>query len=811
MTLQTVLVGHTPYLWVRRLEETHRLSLHSDKHFLGRDAALVDLVVPEGWTAVSNYHAVILREEDGHYWIYDGLNPQTHRPSTNGLLFKNRRITLTEGHCLQPGDEIQIGQNPETQVLLQYIDPLVAAIAPADRSGQRDVSLAKRSVVIGRDPAANLPLNSPVVSWKHAIIDTNDRGEYVIEDRSTNGTFVDGQRVSGSMVLRDGAIVQIGPFRLIRRGDRLMLTDLGDNIRLDAVGLSLPGREPKSLRVNDVTLPVDAGQVVALVGGSGAGKSSLMKALLGIESPSAGVVYLNGDNLRQNFNAYRNQIGYVPQDDILHFELTVQEALTYTARLRLPPDTSPADIKATINKVLTAVDMSHETHKQVGKLSGGQRKRVSIAAELLADPKLFFLDEPTSGLDPGLDKKMMELLRNLASDNGRTVVLVTHATANINLCDRVAFLGRGGRLCYFGPPQEALEFFGLSDSQDNFADIYIQLEPGKERETERAVAHWSKAFRGSDQYRKFVDGYLMRPGSHLTQQSSGSGSQTVTRSPLRQWLTLCDRHFHLLLRDPLNLAISLLTAPIAIGLVALALRDRAALTGPEILDPGSAPLALRVLFVFVCAALWVGLSGSIQEIVRENSIYARERLVNLGLLPYFGSKLTVLGGLALAQTLLMTGAIAIAFAAPTSDLVPWLLGMAASTFLTLLGSIGLGLAVSAAVKTTAQANTLLPLLLLPQIVFSGVLFKMEGIGNVISWFTLGRWAVGSYGILTQINALVPEPIKLPDGSTVPLPFETTPVYDATWDNLALNWGVLMVHLGACVIAALILQRQKDTA
>ncbi len=218
---------------------------------------------------------------------------------------------------------------------------------------------------------------------------------------------------------------------------------------------------------------------------------------------------------------------------------------------------------------------------------------------------------------------------------------------------------------------------------------------------------------------------------------------------------------------------------------------------------------MRVLFVFTCAALWVGLSSSLQEIVKEAAIYLRERLVNLGLFAYLGSKLTILSALAFLQTLLITVVILIFFKSPDLKLIPWQLGLGITTFLTLLTTISLGLMVSAAVKNSNQASSVLPLLLIPQIIFSGVLFKMEGIASKISWLMLSRWSIGAYGALVNVNAMVPEALKLPDGSIVTRPFEPTPIYDATLQNLGLNWGLLCLHTAMYLSVAFWLQKRKD--
>ncbi len=299
-------------------------------------------------------------------------------------------------------------------------------------------------------------------------------------------------------------------------------------------------------------------------------------------------VYLNGEDLRKNFNIYRMQIGYVPQDDIIHRELTVAEVLTYATKLRLPPDT---DVAKVVEKTLQDVEMSHRRNARVCELSGGQRKRVSIGVELLADPKLFFLDEPTSGLDPGLDKKMMQLLWKLA-DQGRTVILVTHATANIKLCDRVVFLGQGGRLCYFGPPDKCLQFFGV---KDDFADIYNQLEKPE------TVIDQAERFHKSNDYRLYVANHLS-PGNQTSHLNAGN-TQGSGASLVKQLSILTRRYFQSQKRDRINLALALLTAPIGVSLITLALKDQQPFVLPKQLNANLAPLALRVLFVFTCAAL----------------------------------------------------------------------------------------------------------------------------------------------------------------------------------------------------------------
>lgn len=593
-------------------------------------------------------------------------------------------------------------------------------------------------------------------------------------------------------MLTNGAKIRIGPFTLVLRDDILEIFEKGDRIRLEAHNVTLETNGKR--RLDNLSFAIEPGQFVALVGGSGAGKSTLMRALLGIEKLTQGVVNLNGENLQKNFNLYRTQIGYVPQDDIIHRELTVAEVLTYAAKLRLPPD---INLKQIVDEALDAIKMTHRRNALVNDLSGGQRKRVSIGVELLADPKLFFLDEPTSGLDPGLDKQMMQLLKELAHQGGRTIILVTHATANITECDRIVFLGLGGRLCYFGTPQEALNYFGVSD----FADIYIKLDQ------EQAMMQYANMFPQSSYYQRYISNQISSPNQQFTKSAPPKQKKVLF---WQQWLLLSQRYLNLILRDRLNLALALVTAPIGIIFIILALKDKVPFVLGEQPDPQLAPLATQVLFVFTCAALWVGLSSSLQEIVKESAIYLRERLVNLGLFAYIASKVAVLSTLALLQTLFMVIVILIGFKSPQPELISWSLGLAITSFLTLFASFSLGLLVSTTVKNSSQANSALPLLLLPQIIFSGVLFKTEGaINQLLSWLMLSRWSIGAYGALVNVNSLVPKPTKLPDGTILKQPFEVTAVYDATWENLTKNWSLLLLHAAIYLGITLYLQKRKD--
>jgi ABC-type multidrug transport system ATPase subunit/pSer/pThr/pTyr-binding forkhead associated (FHA) protein/ABC-type multidrug transport system permease subunit len=801
-----------PYIELNNQGQTKVLRLSHELNYLGRDPSWANMPTPSEWNIVSRRQAII-EKQGNNFRIYDG-DRDHQKPSGNGIFLNQSRINLTEGHILKSGEQLHIGQDPRQQIILTYYNPkqgemIIPSVRRLDLKG-----LQKWPVELGRSPNSTsaIELDAPMVSRFHATINPDSRGGYILQDHSSNGTFVNGERLDKPFQLKNDDTIQIGPYVLLFTGEALELTNATNQIRLDAHKLTFQVKDKKGETftiLNDVCLVLEPGQLVAFVGGSGAGKSTLMKALLGIAPISSGNVYLNGDNLRKNWPVYRSQVGYVPQDDIIHQNLTVEEVLRYACQLRLPPDT---DINEAINSTLEQIKLSHVQNTLVSRLSGGQRKRVSIGVELLADPKLFFLDEPTSGLDPGLDKEMMQLLREQA-DRGRTIALVTHATDNIGICDRIAFLGLGGNLCYYGPPDEVLAFFQRNGGHfenehfGDFADIYIELNKGKNKAAiAQRVSYWSQKYANSNEYKAYIQNSLS-PGKENQQAAKSSNTKSV--SPFAQLFLLCQRYWKLVSRDSTSLILTLLAGPVTIALTGLPLRDEQPLSIVD--DPSitQASLALRLLFIFSSIAIWIGLANSIREIVQETAIYFRERLLNLGLRSYLTSKLIIRGGLAVVQTLLISVVVLLVFQSPQSQLLPWSLGFAITTFLTLLASTSLSLMLSALVKTENEGNGILPLVMIPQIIFSGVLFNLEGWSSKLSWLMLSRWSIGAYGALADVNAMAPKPNPILSGEVLKDIFQPSSVYEATWSNLSLNWGILIVHTLIYSLVALIVLRRKD--
>jgi ABC-type multidrug transport system ATPase subunit/pSer/pThr/pTyr-binding forkhead associated (FHA) protein len=785
---------------------------------------------------VAPYHARIEPMGSGHR-IVDLEN-------TTGLMFRGTRVP---SHVFADGDVIRIGERATGNfVSLVYQDVGKRSQAQQSAPVQR-VHLDRDVTTIGRE-GCDLTLPSLQVSRMHAEVRRAGKGHEVLDLGSTNGTFVGGTRVQQQHRLRVGDVVQVGPFKLTYTGRSLDQLDQVGAMRIDARGLTRKNEAGRVI-LDQVSLVIEPREFVAIVGPSGSGKSTLMGALAGYRRADRGALQVNGDDFYKNYDCYRGVLGYVPQDDILHANLRVEDALAFTAKLRLPADTTAAEISARIVRVLEEVEMSAHRQQRIVDLSGGERKRVSIASELLADPSLFFLDEPTSGLDPGLEKRMMYTLRYLA-DSGRTVVLVTHATANIMQCDLVGFMA-AGRLVYYGPPAEALLMFGANG---DFADIYTRLHgraseeytgAGGELAAEYAVwcKHhpgataapmmaelWEIRYRKSKHYQTYVYERQQARGRPADSETSGIGVAafapgqyrfSVEETPpaieapppvppsaslIRQLGILTARYVRLLLADRRNLLILLMQAPI-IGVVILLASRANALQSPVSSN------GRLVLFLLSVIGVWFGVLNSVREVTKEAKIYRRERLANLRIGAYLGSKLVVLAGLCLIQSLVLLAVIAIRvdFTAEFAMLTPdgfvdvvrapplGLWGASLVTvFLTTLSGVGLGLLISTTVSSSDKAMSVVPLALIPQLVFALALMPLPAALAPLSYVTGARWGMEGLGSIAHL-------LEPRDMTTCEVPGDVfscaayaTVNYDPGTGHILTVWGVLVAYLLICL-------------
>ncbi len=853
--------GFAPVLTISYGFETKDFPLTTNRLSIGRHSEN-DIVVPV--STVSRLHAVLTRDNGG-YTIRD-------QNSTNGLLFEGVKIKERQ---LLDGDVLRVGDDLGNVATLTYQDP--ANLAP-DHLQLLQLSDDLQSVTIGRAVDNALWLDYPQVSLHHAVIERGDNGtQAVLHDLgSTNGTFVDGSRVrSGtSAPLKSGQIIQIAGYRLVYQGNAISRI-ASESVRLEVVELTqTTGGKKSVVLLDNISLSINPKEFVAIVGGSGAGKSTLMDALNGFRPARAGQVLLNGEDFYHNFNFYRANLGYVPQEDIIHRNLSVERALYYAARLRLPADTTEQEIEQRVTTVLEEVEMTERRKVVVSRLSGGQRKRVSIAVELLVKPGLFFLDEPTSGLDPGLDKRMMFLLRRLA-DQGRTIILVTHATSHIMTCDKVIFLAPGGRLAFFGSPQNALAFFEVKE----FADIYSKLEQTPSSGTEWAARFRQSAYYGSnvatlpgrtpatdagedegegeltrsqplEDYQGAADsgigGMLPSAAAAANPMQSQAGTRSTNPSVTapasakrpklpkvsgwRQFLLLTRRYTELLWRDRITLLVLVMQAPI-IGLV-LAL-----VAGDNIFAEGKPPITTqRVLFILAIVSVWLGCSNAAREITKEHPIYLRERLVNLRVLPYVMSKVVVLATLCLVQSLTLIGIVMLRCGVPDSGaFLPAPLELIISTWLTTLGGLGMGLLISALVSNSDKAASIVPILLVPQIILAGLIFPLEGAGKGLSYGIVSKWSIESLGTSANLNRLyypaiatltagdgkeaqpsslvvIPfDPANYDDDPSVQKDYYTGAFLESRRNHLLKGWGALAGLTLVLLSLTCYFQKRKDKA
>ncbi|MFJ1655515.1 FHA domain-containing protein [Streptomyces sp. NPDC088337] len=675
-------------------------------------------------------------------------------------------------------------QGPQTpSIPQQQGGPGSAAGAPpayGDRSPTtfHQFSLG-RVMRIGRALENDLVVSDLQVSRNHAEFHATPDGRFEIRDLgSHNGTYVNGHPVpkGGTVQLGPTDIVGVGhsAFRIV--GDRLEeFVDTGE-VSFSARHLTVTVDGGKQI-LRDVSFGLPEKSLVGVIGPSGSGKSTLLKALTGYRPADQGEVLYDHRNLYKQFAELRQRIGLVPQDDILHKELAVKKALKYAAKLRFPADTTAAEREARIDEVLRELKLDVHKDKKVTSLSGGQRKRVSVALELLTKPSLIFLDEPTSGLDPGMDRDVMQLLRGLA-DDGRTVLVVTHSVAELALCDKLLVMAPGGAVAYFGPPEEALNFFGY----DTWADVFSAFENYRDYD-------WAGRWKGSQHYQMYAadidavepQSVHMPPPAIKPPKPQGWGSQLMT---------LIRRYVSVIASDKGFLALSVIL-PAVLGAVSLLIdHNRGLLVNEQInrttglhVPNGTATTVLLILAVGACFA---GAANSVRELIKERVIYERERATGLSRSAYLMSKVIVLGAVTVIQGL-MVGLIGFSSREiPEKGLI---LGSATLLELCLpimaLGFTAMmfGLVISSLVKTAEKTMPLLVMFAIVQVVFTGCLFTLNGTMGVnqFSYLMPSRWAVAAAGTTLDFNNIAPNTDD---------PTSTDPL----WNHTASAWTLDMVML-----------------
>ncbi|MFC9681271.1 FHA domain-containing protein [Streptomyces sp. NPDC056948] len=703
-------------------------------YHVGRDP-LSDIVIDDD--RVSWHHAV-LRPTDGHWTIED-------ENSTNGTYAEGRRIHERD---VGPGTVIRFG-NPADgpRVALQgRPEPAPerpsAVSMPAATGTYRQPTtvrpLPARTIRIGRATDSDLVVDDLVVSRRHAELRALPDGTYEITDvGSHNGTYLNGTLVSSAPV-RQGDIVGIGHSDFCLVGDELQeYVDTGE-ISLDVQDLAVTVDRGRKTLLDHVSFPVGEKCLLAVVGPSGAGKSTLLNALTGQRPADNGTVLYDGRDLYRDYAELRQRIGLVPQDDILHAQLTVRKALSYAAELRFPQDTAKAERRARVDEVIRELGLEQRVDQPVHSLSGGQRKRVSVALELLTKPSLLFLDEPTSGLDPGMDRSVMHMLRGLA-DDGRTVIVVTHSVLSLDVCDRLLVLAPGGKIAYYGPPEDALAYFGF----EQWPEAFEAFERDKDRD-------WSGDYRESP----FRDRYVADATAQPRQPRSGPVVITAPprpRSRAAQLGTLVRRYASALSADRTFLII-MIALPFVMGVMARALSG-----GKLTFDT-----AMNTLLILCVGAVLTGAANAVRELVKERVIYQRERTVGLSRSAYLMSKVVVLGVITVLQAVVLTlvALLGVDLGAPGDEgvLMPPLVEIAVAVALLAFTAMMLGLLISALVRKEEVTMPLLVLVAIIQVVFCGALLKLDGVPGLeqLGWLVPARWALAAMAGTVGLARIVPD-------------------------------------------------------
>lgn len=656
---------------------------------VGRDASRCPLAIDH--PSVSGVHA--------EFSFKDGSVSLADR-STNGTFVNGRRVT-TAG--LHDGDYITFGRYAGKSLIFRTgLEPELKI---------EKVDLDKERISIGRDAGNDVVINHPTVSSKHAEIVKQEGKVFLVDLGSTNGTFVNGMKVKRHQLQELDRIV-IGPSELHFSGGGLSRSPGTAVVRLDVedVMFQVTDRatgKPKVL-LDDISLVVKPRELIGLLGPSGAGKSTLMNALNGFVKPSGGQVLYNSADLYHNLESLKSTIGYVPQEDIMHKQLSVRRCLYYAAKLRLPEDLSEDELNRRVEEMLDILKLDPQRwDNPVSTLSGGQRKRVSIGIELLPKPGVLFLDEPTAGLDPRTETLMMMLFRQLANQ-GSTIIITTHLLASFGVLDKVVVLVQG-RLAFYGPGTKFLEYFKAEAPPDVYDDLTDNNTPAYALELKKRYAESSLHRELIAEPLKAVEEARRAPGAAPSQKA---GSRSFS---LHQFGVLVRRNWELKFADRGQTVLLFAQAPIVALLVALM---------------ASAANQVQTVFMAMFASLWFGCSNAVREIVDEQVIYKRERQTGLKVPSYVFAKLFVLSFIALVQCVSVVAILL--FVKGALDLSPGeILGAIAVMFLVAVNGTLVGLVISALVNSPEKALTLFPLVLIPELLLSGLFLPVKPIQMLI--------------------------------------------------------------------------------
>jgi ABC transport system ATP-binding/permease protein len=768
---------------------------------------------PDDLTLISRVHAIL--RYDGSQWVVvdksqngvyvagsratlvpirDRLSITLGSPGGPELTFRVAASATSSGPrnppTLERGPNEPVGATPDTTVFRPVVPPpstrsqsrppVRPSGPPSHRSRPdlaRPASDSRRvqtpprtggsggTATVGRAKTNTVVVNDALASRVHAVLVSTPAGLEIRDNNSSNGTFVNGTLITRAM-LRDGDVVTIGNTDLRATGHTLVpqpAASRTSGLIAHGLALTVDGRR----LLEDVSFTAKPGTLTAVIGPSGAGKSTLVKLIGGALPRSAGMVAFDGHDVHAEYASMRSRIGMVPQDDVVHRQLTVEQALSYAAELRLPPDTSIGDRRQVVERVLDELELTAHKKTRVDKLSGGQRKRASVAMELLTGPSLLILDEPTSGLDPALDRQVMTMLRRLA-DAGRVVIVVTHSLTYVSMCDQLLLLAPGGKTAFADPPAQIGATMGSTD----WADIFARVS------TDPDGVH--RAF-------------LARHPAAPRRPSPTAGAARLGRPPQtsrwRQVGTLARRQTRLITSDRGYFAF-LALLPFVLGVLSLTVPGN---TGLGSANPTAPEEPIDILILLNIGAVFMGTALTVRDLVGERMIFQRERAVGLSASAYLMAKVIVFSAAALIETAVMVAIMTIGKGAPSHGGVLLGRGVAAGAvelYLTLaataIASAMVGLALSSLARSTEQVLPMLVVTIMVSMVLAGGLIPVTGrlVLDQTSWLVPARWGFSAAASTVDLNNV-----------------EAGLPADRSWRHVRGSW---LFDMGMLVVLALVL-------
>lgn len=714
---------------------------------------------------VSRNHCQVIFSKENGLKIVD-LN------SSNGTYLNGIKLKAGNTYSLNLKDQVQLAG--VSGIIISVGSENTQSKGLEDQKNILELFNNTDMIVVGRDSSCDLRINDTRISRRHASIKKITNDKFLLKDLdSLNGIYVNGSKVNGSRTISKKDNIFLGKYLLKIDG---RAKDLSDELAISAIGIEkvYPNQKKGKKALHKMDISVPSRSLLAIMGPSGCGKSTLLKSLNGESPPTKGKVLIFNQDLISNYEYLKTQIGYVPQDDIVHKQLTVEQSLYFAAKLRIA-NINNDDINIKIDQILSELNISHIKKNLISDISGGQRKRVSIAIELLTDPMLLFLDEPTSPLDPQTIEDFLNILKKL-SENGTTVIMVTHKPEDLDYMDEVIFMAdnNGGKIVYYGDSTKYKDYFNVN----NAVSVFSQISGGNSK--------------------KWVDKYSNPRPLSTTQDKEKILVNKSNQSSVGQFFWLTYRYFKIKTNDRVNTSIMLLQAPIIAALACLVFNE----------------VTLSVLFIMAVSSVWFGSTNAAREIVGELPIYKRERMYNLRLIPYIFSKITVLSLFSIIQSFVFVYILYFNYGNSDYDLFfnnpfsafIWM------SFLT-ISSTFLGLLLSAIFDTSEKVLAVVPIVLIPQIMLAGLVAKIGSkTVEFISYLTFTRWGIEGFGNI-QGDLVTDNPLNKTSDAIVLLKNNFHESYSDNFNSsgsLSLDFVAILCLVVTMFISLYLLLKSKDS-